>query len=591
MNGNGREHQNREKIGAVGGKGRRLSPLSADAVEGAITEKLQRGRADEERFGFAAAVANATPPVDEAFRQTLRDTIVAEAAQTMERQRETRIMPHRGKEVNTQRWYPTLRIAFTLAATAALFAFVFVTPWGRSLAQSALRFFVRTERTTFPLEPSQIVTFVPDASAPTAQPPAPLVTIAEAEREAGFDVAELPFVPEGFDYRGARVYDRAVTIEYEARGGGGSLIIKQSPEGFVQSRWDEVPGHAIVPVKIGEVDGEFARGTFVVYAGDTTATWNPDAPILRMRWVKDGIWFQMTRFGDVEATASLDRARLTELAAAVGARAPVADAGPQLAPEDLDVLVQRLNGEPAPRTVAVFPGNYAAALAERTAHPVVPVAPGVDPSPAAARAAVGEAIPDSGLVDVVLVDQPSGEGASAALVALEQALYRIYRGPGDAPSETFGSLQRIEYLAGPADETLRPIGTTFNNGVELVAAGILDAPRPGEPLPVALEWRADGPVDEPLIVFAHVFCEGSLLAQRDAVPGNGQFPAPGWEPGEVVRDQFALQLPQDLPAGQCQVQVGIYNANTGKRYRPIDSEGEPSIVIGKFSVHGAGETL
>lgn len=590
MNGNGQESPDGH-IGTSGRKGRRLSPLSPDAIEGALTERLQHGHAEEERFGFAATLANATPPADETFQRTLRDTIVAEAAQTGERQRETRIIPHRGREMNTRKWYPTLRIAFTLAATAAILAFVFVTPWGRTLAQSALRFFARTERMTFPLEPSQVVTSVPDAPAATAQPPAPLVSIAEAETQAGFDVAELPFVPDGFHYLGARVYDSAVSLEYQAQGGGGSLIVMQSPEGFVQSRWDEVPDHAIVPVRIGEVEGEFARGTFVVYAGDDTATWNPDAPILRLRWVKDGIWFQMTRFGDVETITHLDRDDLTQLAAAVGDRTPVADAGPQFAPEDIVALAQRLNEVPAPRTVAVFPGDYAAALTERTAHPVVPVALGADPSPAAARASLGEALPESGLVDVVLIGQDGGEGAKKVRAALEQALYRIYREPGDTGVETFGTLQRIEYVTGPEEETLQPLGTTYNNGVELVAAGIVDTPRPGEPLPIALEWRAESPVEAPLTVFAHLFCEGRLLAQRDAVPGNGQFPATGWEPGEVVRDQFALQLPEDLPAGQCRVQVGIYNPTTGKRYRPIGVEGEPSVVIGEFSIHGADETL
>jgi hypothetical protein len=58
-----------------------------------------------------------------------------------------------------------------------------------------------------------------------------------------------------------------------------------------------------------------------------------------------------------------------------------------------------------------------------------------------------------------------------------------------------------------------------------------------------------------------------------------------------VRDQFALELPEDLPAGQCRVQVGIYDANTGKRYRPIGIDGEPCVVIGRFSVYGADETL
>jgi hypothetical protein len=67
-------------------------------------------------------------------------------------------------------------------------------------------------------------------------------------------------------------------------------------------------------VKIGELEGEFAQGTFVVYPGETQATWNPEAAILRLRWVDDGIWFQMTKFGDVEAIEYLDQAGLVELA-------------------------------------------------------------------------------------------------------------------------------------------------------------------------------------------------------------------------------------------------------------------------------------
>jgi hypothetical protein len=433
----------------------------------------------------------------------------------------------------------------------------------------------------------------PDPSAPTAQPPAPLISIAEAERQAGFDIAELPFLPDGFNYLGARVNDSTVRIEYEAQGGGGSLIIRQSPERFVQSEWDKVPEHAIVPVKIGELDGEFAQGMFVVYAGDTNATWNPDAPVMRMRWVKDGIWFEMTKFGDVEAIAYLDRAHLTELAAGMGEHKPVANAGPQLAPEDIDALTHRLNEEPDPRTVAVFPADYAPALAERIQHEVVPLAIGDDLAPAAVQAALGAALPHSGLVDVILVGQNGGETAKRVRASLERQLYRLYRGPGDSGAETFGALERKRYVAGPEGVTLQPIGVTFENGVELVAAGVLDAPRPGEPLRMALEWRAENPVDDPVMVFTHLICDGSrLLAQRDAVPGNGEFPAPSWQPGEVIRDQFALQLPAELPAGECQIQVGIYNPESGMRYRSSEREGPPDgVEIHRFSVEDTDATL
>jgi hypothetical protein len=219
-----------------------------------------------------------------------------------------------GEKMNTTKLHRIPRITFAILVIVALLAVAFVTPQGRAFAQSVLQFFMRADSTTFPLRLSQTTTSEPDPSAPTAEPPAPLTNVAEAEAQAGFDAAELPFVPDGFNYLGARLYGKAICIEYEPQGGGGHLFIMQSQEGFIQSDWDKVPVHAIVPVKIGELDGEFARGTFVVYAGQTSATWNPNAPVLRLRWVKDGVWFEMTKFGDAKAIQYLDQAGLIELA-------------------------------------------------------------------------------------------------------------------------------------------------------------------------------------------------------------------------------------------------------------------------------------
>ena len=216
--------------------------------------------------------------------------------------------------MNTTRPHRIPRPAFAILMIVALLAVALVTPQGRTFAQSVLQFFMRSESTTFPLRPSQIMTSEPDPSAPTAMPPVSLISVAEAEARAGFGVAVLPFVPDGFNYLGARLYGNAISIEYEAQGGGGNLIIMQSQEGFIQSDWDKVPANAIVPVKIGGLDGEFVRGTFVVYVGETSATWNPNAPILRLRWVKDDVWFEMTKFGDVKAIEYLDQAGLIELA-------------------------------------------------------------------------------------------------------------------------------------------------------------------------------------------------------------------------------------------------------------------------------------
>jgi hypothetical protein len=205
-------------------------------------------------------------------------------------------------------------VALIVLVVGTLMAVAFITPQGRAFAQSVLQFFTRAESDTFPLQPSQIVTDPGDTSAPTAEPPSALISVTEAEAQVGFDAAELPLIPDGFDYLGARVYGNAISIEYEALGGGGNLMIMQSEEGFLQSDWDQVPAEAITPVKVNGADAEFAQGTFVVFPDATSATWNADAPVLRLRWIKDGIWFEMTKFGDVESIEYLDRDGLIELA-------------------------------------------------------------------------------------------------------------------------------------------------------------------------------------------------------------------------------------------------------------------------------------
>jgi len=219
-----------------------------------------------------------------------------------------------GENMKVKKLYRIPRFAFVVTMVVALLAAALLTPQGRALSQSILQFFSQAEDTTVPLPPAQIPAREPDPSAPTAEPPAPLISVAEAEAQVGFGVAELPFVPDGLNYLGARLYGDAVNVEYQTEGYDGHLHIMQSPAGFMQSNWDRVPADAVVPVKIGELDGEFTQGTFVVYSGDTVATWEPNARMLRLRWVQDGVWIEMTKTGYAEALDYLDQAGMIELA-------------------------------------------------------------------------------------------------------------------------------------------------------------------------------------------------------------------------------------------------------------------------------------
>jgi hypothetical protein len=265
----------------------------------------------------------------------------------------------------------------------------------------------------------------------------------------------------------------------------------------------------------------------------------------------------------------------------------------QLASGDVDALADQLNEEPASRTVVVFPGDYAETLARHIQHEVVPLTLKGALAMPAIHATLGAALPSSGLVDVIMVDPEATDAERSVRIALEQQLYRLYR-PGETGTETFGALERNQYVVGPedVDVTLEPIGAVFENGVELVAAGVLDDLRPGEPLRLAFDWRVMEPGEESadidrasVVVFAHLICDGGrLVAQRDAVPGNGLSPVAGWELGELVRDQFALQLPTELLAGECEVQVGIYNSTSGQRYRVTGPEAGPYVVVKRWAL-------
>jgi hypothetical protein len=218
-----------------------------------------------------------------------------------------------GEKMNTVNSRHVSRLALITLAAATLLVVAFVTPQGRAFAQNILQLFRRSDSYTLPLPDGQLSPTV-DGSAPTAMPPAPLVSVAEAEATAGFNVKELPSVPKGFTFAGAMASGGGISIQYQAEGNGGQLIINESTNGFMESDWDQAPAEFITPVKVGDLDAEIVQGTYVVYPGGTTAEWNSDAPIIRLRWIEDGIWFEMAKFGNVESISWLDKAGLIALA-------------------------------------------------------------------------------------------------------------------------------------------------------------------------------------------------------------------------------------------------------------------------------------
>ena len=86
----------------------------------------------------------------------------------------------------------------------------------------------------------------------------------------------------------------------------------------------------------------------------------------------------------------------------------------------------------------------------------------------------------------------------------------------------------------------------------------------GEDTVLTLFWRAAGPSQRPLKVFAHALDgQGRVLATGDADPVDGAAPTTTWRAGELVRDPHHLRLP-DVRAVAA-YEVGIYDPETGDR--------------------------
>lgn len=108
-------------------------------------------------------------------------------------------------------------------------------------------------------------------------------------------------------------------------------------------------------------------------------------------------------------------------------------------------------------------------------------------------------------------------------------------------------------------------------------------PAPGEWLKITLYWQAHQEVDRDWTTFIHLVTEaGEKVAQVDQTPGDGYAAPSTWQPGQLMADQYELQLPADLRAGRYRLIFGWYSG--GERLKWAD--GRDSQVLAEFRVGG-----
>jgi hypothetical protein len=139
----------------------------------------------------------------------------------------------------------------------------------------------------------------------------------------------------------------------------------------------------------------------------------------------------------------------------------------------------------------------------------------------------------------------------------------------------------------PLEEQL--VEAVFADGIELTTSAMDPGPlAPPEVLRVSLSWRSLQPADNDYTIFVHlVDANGSVWAQHDSQPAGGLRPTSSWEAGEEITDHHGLALPADIPAGEYDLTLGLYDATTGERLAVTTVEQETptdGVVLGSISV-------
>jgi hypothetical protein len=125
----------------------------------------------------------------------------------------------------------------------------------------------------------------------------------------------------------------------------------------------------------------------------------------------------------------------------------------------------------------------------------------------------------------------------------------------------------------PVEEEL---GVTLGEDIHLLGYTLLDnKAQPGEIIRLTLHWKTSEEIETGYKVFLHLLDrEGEIVAQRDSEPVGGLRPTSGWGIGEEIWDNYGIILPKELPSGEYQLVVGMYDPTSGERLPIYGKDGE-----------------
>jgi hypothetical protein len=155
-----------------------------------------------------------------------------------------------------------------------------------------------------------------------------------------------------------------------------------------------------------------------------------------------------------------------------------------------------------------------------------------------------------------------------------------------ATDERFNRLRLRSFTAYPEQlPQYRTWNASFADRMQLVGSYVTingdpqaEQAEAGQWLRVTLWWSAAQPVMQDYKVFVHALdANGQIVAQHDSMPRNNSTPTSQWRNGQLVMDLHEFQIPPDSTTDALQINVGLYDPETGQRLSL--SQGGDSVSI------------
>ncbi len=196
------------------------------------------------------------------------------------------------------------------------------------------------------------------------------------------------------------------------------------------------------------------------------------------------------------------------------------------------------------------------------------------------KATLGRVMSDHGRVFAVFGEESTGfvEGW------LNEQGYRAWEG-------WYGGTRLVVYRTsfGMEETELEPLRAKSGEGLYLLSYRLYDSEvEPGGIIRLTLRWQAKERIGQDYKVFVHLLDgEGRIVGQRDSEPVGGSRPTSGWRIGEEILDNYGIMLPKELPSGEYQLVVGMYDPTSGERLPIYEMDGKR--LPGKRVLLGAVE--